>query len=345
MPIIMKTKYKLLSIVLVLVMCTACSRVSIDSTETNEAAQSDSQDTINLGEIIQQMKEEQPSTSPSPSPSPVEETVIVNEDDIVFPEHEQVITDDDQTEPQGKDLQLVFLGDSIFDNNRDGTGIPYLTAVQCDADVYNLAIGGTTATIKLTESAENEKWESRGLMGVVKAMTKQIPTDIFEGTRTKEILDNPNIDFGKTDYFIIEYGINDYFEGAPRSYDNEPNSLYTYAGALRVAIQQLRDLAPGATIVLCPPHYCLFYNGDKYVGDSNVTDKGAGTLRDYMGTCEYIAGEQQTLFLNTYYDLGIDSYTTDKYLEDGIHLTQEGRQIYADALARLILANEEEKNN
>ena len=76
-----------------------------------------------------------------------------------------------------------------------------------------------------------------------------------------------------------------------------------------------------------------------------MTDKGAGTLRDYMGTCEYIAGEQQTLFLNTYYDLGIDSYTADKYLEDGIHLTQEGRQIYADALARLILAHEEEKNN
>lgn len=342
----MKTKYKLLSILLVLVMCTACSRVSIDSTETNEAAQSDSQDTINLGEIIQQMKEEQPSTpSPSPSPSPVEETVVVNQDDIVFPEHEQVITDDDQIEPQGKDLQLVFLGDSIFDNNRDGTGVPYLTAVQCDADVYNLAIAGTTATLKSTESAENEKWDNRGLMGLVKAMTKQIPTDIFEGTRAKEILDNPNVDFSKTDYFIIEYGINDYFEGAPRSYDNESHNLHTYVGALRVAIQQLRDLAPGATIILCPPHYCLFYNGDKYVGDSNVTDKGAGTLRDYMGTCEYIAGEQQTLFLNTYYDLGIDSYTADKYLEDGIHLTQEGRQIYADALARLILAHEEEKNN
>ena len=45
-----------------------------------------------------------------------------------------------------------------------------------------------------------------------------------------EILDNPNIDFSKTDYFIIEYGINDYFEGAPRSYDDQPYSAYTYAG-------------------------------------------------------------------------------------------------------------------
>ena len=64
-----------------------------------------------------------------------------------------------------------------------------------------------------------------------------------------------------------------------------------------------------------------------------------------MGTCEYISGEQQTLFLNTYYDLGIDSYTADQYLEDGIHLTAEARQIYAEALARIILKNEETKNN
>lgn len=343
----MKKYMRIISIILVMILCCSCSAKSaVDEIGTSTDNQAKNEDSIDLGEVIKQMKEEQTqSPSPSPSPSPVEETVVVNQDDIVFPEHEQVITDDDQTEPQGKDLQLVFLGDSIFDNNRDGTGVPYLTAVQCNADVYNLAIGGTTATIKLTESAENEKWESRGLMGIVKAMTKQIPTDIFEGTRAKEILDNPNVDFSKTDYFIIEYGINDYFEGAPRSYDNESHNLHTYVGALRVAIQQLRDLAPGATIILCPPHYCLFYNGDKYVGDSNVTDKGAGTLRDYMGTCEYIAGEQQTLFLNTYYDLGIDSYTADKYLEDGIHLTQEGRQIYADALARLILAHEEEKNN
>ena len=49
--------------------------------------------------------------------------------DIVVPEPAQVITQEDQPEPTGSDLQLVFLGDSIFDSNRDGTGIPYLTAV------------------------------------------------------------------------------------------------------------------------------------------------------------------------------------------------------------------------
>lgn len=333
---------KIILVIIVAVLCCACTKTTEDVNQTGtDSAQSG--EVIDLQEIIENMKSEQ--ATPAPTSDPTEEPIQVDEDDIVFPEHEQVITEEDQTDPQGNDLQLVFLGDSIFDSNRDGTGIPYLTAVQCNADAYNLAIGGSTATIKLTQSAENEKWDSTGLQGVVKAMQKKIPTTIFEGTRTKEILDNPNVDFSKTDYFIIEYGINDYFEGAPRSYDGEPYSAYTYAGALRNAITDLREFAPDCTIVLCPPHYCQFYNGDRFVGDSNVTDKGAGTLRDYMGTCEYISGEQQTLFLNTYYDLGIDSYTADQYLEDGIHLTAEARQIYAEALARLILSNEETKNN
>ena len=333
---------KIVLVIIVAVLCCSCTKTTEEVNQAGtDSAQGD--EIVNLQEVIENMKSEQ--TTPTSTPAPTEEPIQINEDDIVFPEHEQVITEEDQVEPQGNDLQLVFLGDSIFDSNRDGTGIPYLTAVQCNADVYNLAIGGTTATIKLTQSAENEKWDSTGLQGVVKAMQKKIPTTIFEGTRTKEILDNPNVDFSKTDYFIIEYGINDYFEGAPRSYDDEPYSAYTYAGALRNAITELREFAPDCTIILCPPHYCLFYNGDRFVGDSNVTDKGAGTLRDYMGTCEYISGEQQTLFLNTYYDLGIDSYTADQYLEDGIHLTAEARQIYADALARIILKNEETKNN
>ena len=57
------------------------------------------------------------------------------------------------------------------------------------------------------------------------------------------------------------------------------------------------------------------------------------------------ANEHSTLFLNAYQDLGIDGYTVEQYLEDGVHLTAEGRQLYADALAKMILNYEETKNN
>lgn len=265
--------------------------------------------------------------------------------ELDVPVPEQVITEEDQTEPQGRGLQLVFLGDSIFDNSRDGTGIPYLTAVQCDADVFNLAIGGTSASLEWDEDAELTTWSSRSLCGVVNAMQGKISTSVFEGTRTKEILDNSNVDFSQTDYFIVEYGTNDFFRAVRQSDSDNDYNLKTYAGALRYGVSNLRDLAPDATIILCSPCYAQFYHDGFMVGDGNVTNSGNGTLFDYKGTCNYIANEMQVEFFNAYQDLGIDGYTADEYLEDGIHLTEAGRKLYADALAKRILSIEETKNN
>ena len=242
-------------------------------------------------------------------------------------------------------MQLVFLGDSIFYNSRDGSGVPYLTSVQCEADVYNLAIGGTSASIEYDEQGSYDKWTSRSLLGIVHAIRKEIPTDIFAGTRAKEILDNPNIDFSKTDYFIIEYGLNDFFRAVPLTNSDSDVDIRTYGGALRCAVSDLRDWAPDATIILCGPTYAQFFNGTWMVGDGNTLNSGYGTLADYAGTCNYVAREQQTLYFNAYQDLGVNNYTAEEYLEDGVHLTAFGRQEYANALAKIILNYEETKNN
>lgn len=256
-----------------------------------------------------------------------------------------VETEQENNVDNDRRLQLVFLGDSIFDNSRDGTGVPYLTAVQLEANLYNLAIAGTSASIEDGEEWNVENWTSRSLCGVVYAMAGRIPTDIFEGTNAKAVLDDPDVDFSKTDYFIVEYGLNDYFRGVSRTEGEFANDPRTYAGALRFAINNLRGIAPDATIILCSPHYSRFFDGDWMVGDGNVTDNGNGTLFDYKGTCEAVAGDTNSLFLDTYLGIGIDGYTAEEYLEDGVHLTKAGRQLYADALAKLIINYEKTKNN
>ena len=288
-----------------------------------------------------------PTTQPeqeeaTPQPASAHQTPAT---DLTEPEQEQIITEEDQIEPAGNELQLVFLGDSIFDNSRDGSGVPYLTSVQCEADVYNLAIGGTSASIEYDEQGSYDKWTSRSLLGIVHAIRKEIPTDIFAGTRAKEILDNPNIDFSKTDYFIIEYGLNDFFRAVPLTNSDSDVDIRTYGGALRCAVSDLRDWAPDATIILCGPTYAQFFNGTWMVGDGNTLNSGYGTLADYAGTCNYVAREQQTLYFNAYQDLGVNNYTAEEYLEDGVHLTAFGRQEYANALAKIILNYEETKNN
>lgn len=316
------------------------------SEEENDRASSENILISETGEKLEKPKEE-PDFSESnmveENDQPAEPVPAPNIN-FDIPVQEQVITEEDQMESRGNVLQLVFLGDSIFDNNRDGTGIPYLTAMQCDADVFNLAIGGTSASIETGESAELEKWTSTGFCGVVNAMRQKISTGIFEGTRTKELLDNSKIDFSQTDYFIVEYGTNDFFR-AVRQSSEDGFDLNTYAGALRYGIANLKELAPDATIILCSPCYAQFFNDGYMVGDGNVTNPGNGTLFDYKGTCNYIAKEMQVEFFNAYQDLGIDGYTAEEYLEDGVHLTEAGRQIYADALAHKILVIEETKNN
>lgn len=292
-------------------------------------------------EEMKEEKQEESALTPEKNTSQADEIV-----EIVVNEPEQVITEEDQTEPTGSNLQLVFLGDSIFDSSRDGTGIPYLTSVQCDADVFNLAIGGTCAALQNDEPRDPEQWSSWSMLEVINVMMGNLPASNFDGLRAGEILSNPNIDFSQTDYFIVEYGTNDFLSGISRSSQGETYNLHSYSGALRYAVSNLMEIAPDATVILCSPCFAQFYGKDGYmVGDSNMMDKGNGSLFDYKGTCNYIAKEQGALFFNAYEDLGIDSYTADEYLEDGVHLSASGRQLYADALAKMILSYEETKNN
>lgn len=326
----------MVSAMLIVSILAGCSRKT-ENDNTNENALADNMIITETGEVVE--KEE-----PTPEVSPTPETVTIDSELLVEPEQEQIITEEEQTS-HGDKMQLVFLGDSIFDTYRDGTGVPYRTAVQCEANFYNLAIGGTTAAVARDEQIGWEEWTSRSLVGVANAIAEHIPTDIFVNDTAKTILDDPNVDFSQTDYFVVEYGMNDFLSAIPLSSESNEADIKTYAGALRYAVATLKSVAPDATIILCAPTYAQFYNGGWMIGDGNVINNGYGTLFDYKGICEYVANEQQVVFFNAYQDLGINGYTAEEYLEDGIHLTDKGRQLYADALTGIILKYEETKNN
>lgn len=331
---------RLMLLLLVSFIMSGCSQKS-DDKGIDENNLSDNVILTETGDILEK---ESPEPIATVEPTAVPEVTTIDAELLVEPEQEQIVTDDDKIEHQEDRMQLVFLGDSIFDTYRDGTGVPYRTAVQCNANVYNLAIGGTCAAVERTEKTGWENWTSTSMMGVVHAISGHIPTDIFEGKVAKEILDDSSVDFTKTDYFIVEYGMNDFLSAVPLDGDGMYD-VKTYVGALRCAVSALKEVAPDATIILCSPNYAQFYNDDWMIGDGNSINNGYGTLYDYVGKCEYVAGEQQVLFFDAYVNLGINGYTAEEYLEDGIHLTDKGRQLYADALAKMILSYEEEKNN
>lgn len=243
------------------------------------------------------------------------------------------------------DMQIVFMGDSILDSDRDYAGVAGLIAESCNADVYNMSIGGTTAALVPGEQYNFATWDSIGLLGLINAILGNINPDVFEGRRAGEILNE--CDFSKTDYFVIEYGINDFQTGQiPQSRYLENgdvlgiDAVHTYAGALEVAVTMLRENFPDAKILIISPHYCQFFQGSTFVGDAYSLDYGYGTLVDFFRCSGYVAEQHRkdnVLFYNAMELSGIDSYTAEEYLEDGVHLSEAGRRVYAAQVANVIL--------
>lgn len=248
---------------------------------------------------------------------------------------------------QKYDMQIVFMGDSIIDSDRENGGVAYLVSQACNAQVYNLSIGGTTAALLPDEQFNFDEWSSIGFLGIVHAILGHIDAGVFDGYKAGQLL--KECDFSQTDYFVVEYGINDFLcrQVARSKYlDNgevlKIDDLHTYVGALDAGVRTLLENFPEAKVVLIAPHYCQIFEGSTYLGDSYTLDYGAGTLLQYYNMTEYVAyqyKQDQLLFFDTLRNSGIDAYTADDYMEDGIHLSAEGRKVYADHISRLILAD------
>ncbi len=247
----------------------------------------------------------------------------------------------------GRDMQIVFMGDSILDGDRDQAGVASLVGGTCNARVYNLAVDGSMAALPPDEPAEYSMWDSRGLLGVVNAILGNIDPALFDGLKAGEAM--KACDFSRTDYFVIEYGINDFLSGEiPRSKyleDGEElaiRDISTYAGALDTAVNMLHSAFPDAKILIASPHFCQFFDGDTFVGDAYSVSYGYGNLVEFFRAAGYVAEQHKedgVLFFNAMEESGIDAYTADRYLEDGVHLSEEGRRLYADCLSRQILTD------
>lgn len=273
---------------------------------------------------------------------------------VVEPSEEKS-EDDTQTEPEEKkdeddgehDMQIVILGDSIMDHDRTESGPAAIISHDCNAKVYNMAMGGTTAALLPGEEAYFDKWESRSLMGVVHAILGNVDQSIFDGYPAGDVL--KNCDFEKTDYFILEYGVNDFLTGQiPQSRYLEDGSTlgmsagYTYTGALDDAVVRLQDKFPNAKILLVAPHYCQIFDGKTFVGDGYSVDYGYGPLVSFARGTGYIYEQhkkENVLFYNAFEVSGIDAETADDYLEDGVHMTPAGSRVYAEAISRVINAD------
>lgn len=223
------------------------------------------------------------------------------------------------------EVEILVLGDSIWDLERGDTGIAALLEKELDnVTVYNCAVKGSRAAL-----------DDYGLCAMAEyiAGERQIdfPADMEAGRVLQEI------DLLNVDYIFIAYGLNDYFGAVKRKNPDDCYDKSTYEGALCSSIELLRERCPSAEFVILSPTYCQGYSYGQVIHESTWYDYGGGTGPDYAASAKRIAEAYGYLFVDQYEELGISIHNGAQYLEDATHLTEKGRRACAENLAEHLI--------
>lgn len=220
--------------------------------------------------------------------------------------------------PDLQDTAIVFFGDSVIGNYTDGMSIPGVVQALTGAAVYNCGYGGNSAAM--------HKDAVITLPGIAAAFARQdtsvLPTDTQVYAGFLEYAGNPP----DTDNlcFVINYGLNDFFCQNPIS-SEDPFDITTYSGAIRTAVNCLKENYGGARIFLCTPNYT-----------ARIVEGSRFTLEDYVNAVIDLARELDVEVIDNYGSLGIDETNHGVYLADTVHPNESGRFMIARKIINAI---------
>mgnify|MGYP000168689532 FL=1 len=234
----------------------------------------------------------------------------------------------------------VFLGDSVYGLCRDETSIAAKVQDKTGLKCYNGGLGGTVlgrADAERRLGYTKDSVSAAGLVrsfvvkdfGVQKTVRVREPaTDYFEDT----LGDLGQIDFDQVKILFIGSGLNDYHAGNPIESTENPYDEYTYCGAIRSIVRELRDAYPDLRIIFITPPY-TWYTVPELTCEEY--DLGGGVLEDYVnaeiGLCRALDVE----VIDIYHDFYLHDTWEDLYLytDDGLHPNEASREKIAQAIA------------
>ena len=266
----------------------------------------------------------------------VEESVPAESgEEVVFEVSEEEKTEmesliDENSENKEDKVKIVVFGDSIWGDGRGEDGISEQVMEQMpNVEIYNCAIGGTSAALE-GETQTWENWDSRSFNGMMYIATGVIPAeDLIAQDAAYEVM--KTVDFNEMDYVIVSYGINDYFSDIP-IYPQEYYDLTSYVGALRHGIRKMQKQYPHLEFILTSPTYTGWFSGERQF-----------ELGEYVEAARSVAEELDTHFIDMYHAFGKSADEKTEYLDDGVHLTAEGRWMYSRSVIDCLKALEKEE--
>ncbi len=250
-----------------------------------------------------------------------------------------------QKKAEGREtMQILVLGDSIWDLERGETGIASLLEEELgNAAVYNCAVKGSRAAAGARYGAEAGNYgpgeirqDDVCLYAMAEYLTGNREMNLPEDWEAVKTLSE--VELSEMDYILIAYGLNDYFGAVKQKNPDDYFDITTYSGAMCSAVRMLKESCPDAEFVILSPTYCQGYAYGQVVQESTYYDYGGGTGKDYVSAAQEVTLSFDCMFVNNYEELGISIHNGAEYLEDATHLTEKGRRAYAENLAEHIKA-------
>ena len=241
---------------------------------------------------------------------------------------------------------VVFLGDSVYGLCRDETSIAAKLQDKTGLKCYNGGLGGTVLGRADEERRLGYTKDSISAAGLVRSFAvkdfgvqrtvhiRESATDYFADT----LGDLGQIDFTQVKILFIGSGLNDYHSGNPIESTADPYNPYdeyTYCGAIRSIVKELREAYPDLRIIFITPPY-TWYTIPELTCEEY--DLGGGVLEDYVnaeiGLCQALDVE----VIDIYHDYYPHETWDDLYLytDDGLHPNEAGREKIAQTIAEYL---------
>lgn len=234
---------------------------------------------------------------------------------------------------------IVFCGDSLIEGNIWAEPIPLMLGDAMGMKVLNAGFGGLT----MAESAKegyagdftyfysmvtlSELWKNNALDKLSLAISSE---EYVMPHGWKERIDAfSKLDISNVRLVLIEYGVNDYLSGNSVENPEDAYDIRTFSGALRKAIENIREGAPQVRIVIVTPTYMR-----TGFGECTEYDFGGGTLDEYVDKEIEIAREYGIPVVDNFHDGIINKDNLETVTSDNLHTNEEGNRLIIDNILK-----------
>ncbi len=242
---------------------------------------------------------------------------------------------------------IVLFGDSIFAYYTDERSVASTLAGITGKSVLDASFGGTCMAYRDRDGRLDDTADATCMAALCQAFTAEdfryqintytssVATQYF-GSRIRQLSET---DLGGADTVVIEQLVNDYHNGLPARTGSDKYDEYTYEGALRSVITELKKKYPSLRIIVAAPPMSWYpemtvsldENGEKVFSADYSVMTGAGAKNFGGGNIS----EYTTVQREVSEELGVEYMDlSDAYGEEFARLAKEGGPAENDIIFR-----------